>query len=228
MTRSRAKTVDRITPEKEEKSPRLSLMQRTQRRRSELIIMELEAVALAMFKERGFDTVTVDEIAAEAQISARTFYRYFPTKEDILQVRLRRRGEALSDALAKRPREEHPLHSLRVAVQDIVSAEDPVLLKNWIAVVAATPNVLRAVLGGNIMSMNKIMAEFFNSRLSEPAGSLLPEILAAAAGAIIHSAQRLWYTRGGNLTTILSRGLGVLEVGMGYRPANSSRRRPSR
>jgi AcrR family transcriptional regulator len=199
----------------EGKLPTPSLMQRTQRRRSELIVAELEAIALALFEKRGFAAVTIEEIAAEAQISTRTFYRYFPTKEDVLQVRIRRRGEALRAALAKRPSEEQPLHSLRIAVQDVVSDEDPVLLKTWSAVIDATPDVFRAVLGGSIMATNKTIAEFFASRLGEPPDSVVPEMLASGAAGMIGCAHRLWHTRGGNLTTILSQGLRVLEEGMG-------------
>jgi AcrR family transcriptional regulator len=159
--------------------------------------------------------VTVEQIAAEAQISSRTFYRYFPTKEDVLQVRIRRRAEALRAALAQRPRDEPPLHSLRVAVEIVASAEDAVLLKHWLAVVVATPTVSRAIMGGNILALNKTMAEFFAARLGERSDAMVPEMLAAAAASIIHTAQRRWYVRGGNLATILSEGLRVLEEGVG-------------
>src|SRR6266567_7270468 len=65
------------------KWPAPSLVLKRRQKRSELMISELEAVALAMFHERGFSAVNVEEIAAEAQISTRTFYRYFATKEDV-------------------------------------------------------------------------------------------------------------------------------------------------
>ena len=44
-------------------------------KRTELMLGELEAVALRLFDERGFANVTVDDIAEDAGISARTFYR---------------------------------------------------------------------------------------------------------------------------------------------------------
>jgi AcrR family transcriptional regulator len=191
-----------------------SLVQKRRQKRSELMILELEAISLAMFAERGFATVNVEEIAAEAQISTRTFYRYFPAKEDVLQVRIRQRAEALRTALAERSPDEPPLHSLRLAVEIAVSAEDPVLLKRWIDVVAATPSALRAVLGGCFLTLNGVMAEFFGSRLSVPADALVPTMLAGAASGVLKAAETRWLVRGGNLAATISEGLGVLEDAM--------------
>jgi TetR/AcrR family transcriptional regulator, regulator of mycofactocin system len=69
-----------------------SLAAQLRAKRSELMVAELEAVALRLFDERGFHRITVDEIASEAHISVRTFYRYFPA--NVLQVNIDRRSPA--------------------------------------------------------------------------------------------------------------------------------------
>jgi AcrR family transcriptional regulator len=216
MTLSRARRPEVTKVEGAKRSPATSLVHRTRQKRSELIATELEAVALAMFEQRGFAAVTVEEIVAKAQTSKRTFYRHFPVKEDVLQVRIRRRAEAIRDALAARPSEEPPLRSLRLALQIVMLAEDPVLLGRWIDVVAATPSVLMGVVGGCVLVGNKTMAEFLASRLGLPVDALLPTMLAAATGGIIQAAETRWrFHGGGDLATIFSEGMRALEEGVG-------------
>jgi TetR/AcrR family transcriptional regulator, regulator of mycofactocin system len=189
-------------------------------RRSELMVGEVEAVALRLFDERGFADVTVEEIAAEAGISTRTFYRYFPSKEDVLQVQIERRSGALARALAARPSDEPPLVALRVALEEAVAGEDPDRIRRWTNVIVATPSVLRGVYGGIQLKGHRVMAEFFASRLALPADGLVATVLAAAAGGAVQAAQTRWFFHGGDLVETVSQGLRVLEIGLGGDPSN--------
>jgi TetR/AcrR family transcriptional regulator, regulator of mycofactocin system len=182
-----------------------------------MMLSELEAVALRLFEERGFE-ITVEEIASEAQISARTFYRYFPAKDDVLQLQIERRSAGMEAALAARPADEPPLHSLRVALADVVSAEDQELVRRWIAVIVATPAVLKGVVGGIQLKGHRVIAEFLGARLGVPSDALVPTMLAAAVGGIIQAAQTQWYFQGGDLATAISDGLAVLENGISTDP----------
>ena len=190
-----------------------SLAVQLRAKRSEMMVDTLEGVALRLFEERGFAAVTVDEIAAEAQISTRTFYRYFPGKDDLLQVLTQRRSEALQATLAARPGDEPPLQSLRRALESVLSAEDPEVVMRWITVIQATPSVLKAVVGGIQLTSQRIIAEFFGSRLGLTGDALVPTMLAAAAGGVIMAAHTRWFFFGGDLAVTVSHSLEILETG---------------
>ncbi len=76
---------------------------------------EISRRAIGLFVERGFDDVTVDEIAAAVGISARTFFRYFPSKSDVLREHQRFLFDRLTLALTARPASEPPAVALRKA-----------------------------------------------------------------------------------------------------------------
>ncbi|MFE7504233.1 TetR family transcriptional regulator [Promicromonospora sp. NPDC057488] len=78
-------------------------------------------IALELFAERGFEQVTVEQIAAEAGMSARTFHRYFPAKEDVVIGDPARGGEFVRDVLAGRPQDEPVWDSLRIAFDTLVT-----------------------------------------------------------------------------------------------------------
>ncbi|MGF7235774.1 MAG: TetR family transcriptional regulator, partial [Frankia sp.] len=184
-------------------------------KRSEMMLSELEAVALRLFEQRGFADVTVEDIASEAHVSVRTFYRYFPAKGEVLQAQIARRSNGLRAALAARPADEPPLQSVRLAFAQELAAEDAEVLRRWIAVIAATPSLLQGVLGGIHLKTQRVIAEFFGSRIGVASDEFAPSVLAGAVGGVIQAAQTHWYFHGGDLVTKISEGLGVLERGIG-------------
>jgi AcrR family transcriptional regulator len=195
-----------------------SLAVQLREKRSEMMLTEVEAVALGLFEEHGFANVTVDDIAAAAHISPRTFYRYFPTKDDVLQLRIAKRTEALRAALADRPADEPPLQTLRIALTEVVATEDTESMRRWIAVVASSPSLVRSVLGGITLNTQVAVAEFFAARLDLPNRALVPTMLAAAVGGVVQATQTHWYFEGGDLPAMMSESLAVLEHGIGTDP----------
>src|SRR4029450_11519761 len=81
----------------------------------------LVEAALRLFAERGFEATTVADIADAADVSPRTFFTYFPAKEDVLFADAQDRIDRLQDALAKRAPDESFLDALRRAARDILA-----------------------------------------------------------------------------------------------------------
>lgn len=76
---------------------------------------EIAQAAASLFLTQGFDATTVEQIAAAAGISRRSFFRYFATKEDVVLGDMVERGQVLHAALAARPAGEDPWESLAEA-----------------------------------------------------------------------------------------------------------------
>jgi AcrR family transcriptional regulator len=104
----------------------LGLRERKKQRTRESIA----ATARRLFIERGFEAVTVGEVAREADVSRKTVFNYFPTKEDLFFSGLERFEERLLDAIREREPGESILHAFGRFVTDLpreglLAAEDP-------------------------------------------------------------------------------------------------------
>jgi AcrR family transcriptional regulator len=94
------------------------LRERNKLRRHE----QITDAALRLFAEQGFDGTTIDEIAAAADVSRRTFFRYFARKEDVILGWKQRTAEELREALASRPASESPLDAVHGALATIAAS----------------------------------------------------------------------------------------------------------
>ena len=91
-----------------------------QRKRA-LVHQTLVAAAFRLFRERGFAAVSVTDVADAAGVSRRSFFRYFPTKEDVVFAWQDGMTEDMVRVAAGRPAGEPPLVALRHAVVGVVS-----------------------------------------------------------------------------------------------------------
>ena len=86
------------------------------------------AISLAadrLFLERGFDNVTVDEIATAADVGRMTVFNHFPRKEDMFFDREEEGREVLLDALRQRDQSVAPVEALRLLAHRLVAEQRP-------------------------------------------------------------------------------------------------------
>jgi AcrR family transcriptional regulator len=87
----------------------------------------IAGAALRLFAERGYDETTISDIAAAAEISPRTFFSYFPSKDDVVFAEMDERLADVRTRLAERPGDETPLDTFRRvadALLQAIAAED--------------------------------------------------------------------------------------------------------
>ncbi|WUQ22019.1 TetR/AcrR family transcriptional regulator [Streptomyces sp. NBC_00236] len=95
-------------------------------RKKQLTYQAVSDAAIALFLERGFDKVSVAEIAAAADISKPTLFRYFPAKEDLALHRFADHEDESARVVAGRAEGESPLDALRRHYLDGLERRDPV------------------------------------------------------------------------------------------------------
>src|SRR6266498_2419189 len=81
---------------------------------------ELTQLAKELFVEKGYDETTIDDLAAAAGMSKRTFFRYFASKEELVVGKYEVLGEQLAEDLAARPADEPLWVSLRQVFGQVV------------------------------------------------------------------------------------------------------------
>jgi len=194
-------------------APESTRERRLRKRRDEVAL-----AAIRLFDQRGFDAVTVDEIAEAADIAPRTFFRYFATKEDVFFTDRTERLAALRDTIAARPTDEPILASVRHAILAIadqygIDSEQKLLSAR---VLADTPS-LRAATIVRQTEWEQAVAEMVGDRLGvDPADDLRPHVVASTTLAALRSAMDMWVAGDGraDLMALANQALDLLDGGL--------------
>ena len=106
--------------------------------------------AARLFAERGYERVTVSEVARAAEVAEQTLYNYFPTKEHLVTDREQQIQQQLGDLIRARPAGTSPAAAIREFVLETVAAirdTEPALARGTLGSLAAiSPAVNRLVL----------------------------------------------------------------------------------
>jgi len=85
--------------------------------------LAIQEHALRLFREQGYNETTVEQIAEAAEVSPSTFFRYFPTKEDV--VLFDALDPLLIEAFRRQPAELSPIKALRAGIHEVWGALTP-------------------------------------------------------------------------------------------------------
>jgi AcrR family transcriptional regulator len=185
------------------------LIEKRQRR----VRRELATTALAMFSERGYDATTVEDIVEAVEISPSTFYRYFPTKSDLVVELPRLRMQDVGEALAGRPAEESLPEAIEAAVGEVSLelGEDTASLKRFEKLLATNPEMRDRLLGEQADYV-PVVAETIALRLGREADDLGTRVAATAIMGTVRLALEQWCLSSGDETPTqaLQRALAVL------------------
>jgi AcrR family transcriptional regulator len=180
-------TVQQITP------PDLGRRQRKKQRTRDALI----EAAMELFAAKGYDRTAVHEITDAVDVSERTFFRYFASKEDLVLSFARDGMTAFAQALAGRPAQEEPLTAARNAFQISLRERHASTggVPSYLSVmrlIDATPVLLAAHLRYIHDHDDEIIQVLARREGLDPATDRRPRVLAAVIGSLVFLANRDW------------------------------------
>jgi len=210
--------------------PRASLRERKKlaTRRS------LRRHALDLVAERGFAHVTVEDIAEAADVSPRTFFNYFPSKEAVLFGADPDRAASLRERLVQTAPGAPALDALRIVITEDAQAVadelrelggNPVDWLRRMKEARADPH-LRAAHAAQMALVERAATEGLAQRLgADPDRDPYPALLAASAASVFRASISFWAGSGGAvpLTHLIDLAFGALADGL---PENCDLRHP--
>jgi AcrR family transcriptional regulator len=174
----------------------------------------IQEVALRLFERQGYEATTVEQIAEAAEVSPSTFFRYFPTKEDV----------ALYDALdplfiaafRAQPAGLSPLGAMRAAMDQVLAAEPSELAQQDVrASLILTVPELRMRMLDSIVDTIDLFSMVVAERVGrDPHDFAVRTLVGAASGVAIST----WLSTGGSMDRefvgLYGRALELLEAGL--------------
>lgn len=165
---------------------------------------EIAEAAETLFLERGFHETTINDIAQAVNMSPRSLFRYFPTKEDIMLEKLDKVLEEMVDALRQLPLDQPVWVSLRrtlAAMTEHVTGKAAFAVAEPIKrIMLQTPDMLARYLV-KLNGFQAELADVLRTRAAErgqpfAADDAAPSALAGAAVSCLVVAQQMWLALG--------------------------------
>jgi AcrR family transcriptional regulator len=136
--------------------------------------------ALRLFGEQGYEATTMNQIAEAADVSPSTLFRYFPTKEALVQWD--EYDPVFMAAVRAQPARLSAIAALRAAMRDLfeqLSPEDRAVLRERITLLAAIP-LLRSMSADHLSGPAQMLAEALAERSGREASDLAVQVMVGA------------------------------------------------
>lgn len=176
----------------------------------------LRSAALRLTAERGLDRVTVEDIAEAADVSPRTFFNYFSTKEEAVIGGDPGGIKEVLAVLSTRPANEEPLFSLHAVLREIANglAADRELLDLRMKVIADNPALLPRHVAA-FVEFERVLVEAITDR-RKPGPAADPALVVASAVAALRVSVDLWIAGQGraHLPELFDRAIDQLAHGL--------------
>ncbi len=172
-------------------------------RKKEQTRASIQREALRLFGERGYEATTCEQIAAAAEVSPATLFRYFPTKEDI--VLQDGYDPVIAAAVLARPPSEPPLVAVRRGFADTLSrafAGEVEPTRQRTALILSVP-ALRSRAREQNESLVAHLRDALARRGGVAAGPLELDVAAASCAAAVSVAVEHWAADGGDLPRLV-------------------------
>ncbi|WP_338118331.1 TetR family transcriptional regulator [Streptomyces coryli] len=174
------------------------LRERKKQRTREALIR----AAIELFIERGYEQTTVDEIAAAVDVSQRTFFRYFATKEDVAFALHDMIEQRFFAAVREQPPGVPPSQAMRIAIESTwngigASIEDTVPVRVYMRMwqtIEQTPALVAVLLRRSIDSSERLAAEIARREGVDLETDPRPRVVVAAYTGVMQAAARHWGT----------------------------------
>jgi AcrR family transcriptional regulator len=163
-------------------NPQPGLRERKKQRTRETIAR----AAHQLFAVRGYHATTLPDIAEAADVSTRTIFAYFPSKEDILFSDFALMKDALGQALAERPEGQDALEAVRAFILSLHKAEESDL-DEQLRLCVANDETLRSHLRARIAQLEEMIAPEIAKDLDAPANDPRPLVVAASLTAAFNA-----------------------------------------
>lgn len=177
---------------------------------------QVSEMAFALFVERGYEETTVEDICEVAGISRSTFFRYFPTKEDVFMGEMSVSGEIVLAALREQPDDKAPWTALRMALTPLIEHYD--------ADPGRRPQLIRFITTTPVLAVQHIQKAPAWHALLEPevvrrlgsveAADPRPAALVSAMLGCLDSALKAWAAGNGSpeLISVLEQAMGAIHA----------------